>query len=81
MDAGRELWRYYHSKEDAAPNASLYDIKMYFQGTKTLKNGKVQMKPDSDDTRYTELINNLRNKLKVLARRIEPKIYQYGFLK
>lgn len=81
MDAGRELWKYYHSKEDANPNASLYDIKMYFQGTRILKNGKVQMKPDSDDTRYSELINNLRNKLKNLARQIEPKIYLYKFLK
>lgn len=81
MDAGRALWKYYHSKEDADANASLYDIKMYFQGTKMLKNGKVQMKTDSEDTRYTELINNLRNKLKDLARQIEPKIYQYGFLK
>lgn len=81
MDAGRELWQYYHSKEDADPNASLYDIKMYFQGTKTLKNGKVQMKTDSDDTHYTGLITNLRNKLKILAKQIEPKIYKYGFLK
>lgn len=81
MDAGRELWRYYHSQENSNPNASLYDIKMYFQGTKVMKNGKVQMKTDSDDERYTELIKDLRNKLKVLAKRIEPKIYQYGFLK
>ena len=81
MDAGKELWKYYHSQIDSNPNASLYDIKMFFQGTKVMKNGKVQMKPDSDDTSYTELINNLRDKLKVLAKQIEPKIYQYGFLK
>lgn len=81
FDAGRELWRYYHSQEDSNPDASLYDIKMYFQGTKTLKNGKVQMRPDSDDEHYTLLIKNLREVLKVLASRIEPKIYQYGFLK
>lgn len=81
FDAGRELWRYYHSHEDSNPDASLYDIKMYFQGTKTLKNGKVQMRPDSDDEHYTLLIKNLREALKVLASHIEPKIYQYGFLK
>lgn len=81
MDAGRELWRYYHSKEDSDPNASLYDIKMYFQGTKVMKNGKIQMKADSDDECYTKLIKNLRDKIKVLAKRIEPKIYEYGFLK
>lgn len=81
MDAGRELWKYYHAQEDSNPNASLYDIKMYFQGTKVMKNGKVQMKSDSNDERYTELIKVLRNKLKALANRIEPKIYKYGFLK
>lgn len=81
MDAGRELWRYYHSKEDSNPDASLYDIKLYFQGTKTTAKGKVQMKTDSEDERYTELIKDLRNKMKVLAKRIEPKIYEYGFLK
>ena len=81
MDAGRELWKYYHSQPDSNPNASLYDIKMYFQGTKTDKSGKVKMKSDSDDAHYTMLIRNLRNALKVLAKRIEPKIYEYGFLK
>lgn len=81
MDAGRKLWKYYHSKPDSNPNASLYDIKMYFQGTKTLKNGKIQMKPDSDDETYTQLLSELRERMKVLAKRIEPKIYQYGFLK
>lgn len=81
MDAGRELWKYYHSQPDSNPNASLYDIKMYFQGTKTDKSGKVKMKNDSDDAHYTILMRNLRDALKVLAKRIEPKIYEYGFLK
>lgn len=81
MDAGRELWKYYHSQEDSNPNASLYDIKMYFQGTKVTKNGKIQMKADSADEQYTRLMKNLRDKLKILVKRIEPKIYEYGFLK
>lgn len=81
MDAGRKLWRYYHSKEDSNPNASLYDIKMYFQGTKVMKNGKIQMKTDSDDEHYTELIKDLRDRIKALSKKIEPKIYEYGFLK
>lgn len=81
MDAGRELWRYYHQKQDSNPNASLYDIRLYFQGTKTTKNGKVQMNSESDDSIYTTLIANLRQKLKDLAKRIEPKVYEYGFLK
>lgn len=81
FDAGRELWRYYHSQPDSNPDASLYDIKLYFQGTKIMKNGKTQMKSDSDDKIYTELLHNLRDKLKILASKIEPKIYEYGFLK
>lgn len=81
FNAGRELWKYYHSQENSNPDASLYDIKMYFQGIKTLKSGKMQMKSDSDDEQYTVLIKNLRESLKILAKRIEPKIYQYGFLK
>ena len=39
------------------------------------------MKADSDDECYTKLIKKLRDKIKVLAKRIEPKIYEYGFLK
>lgn len=81
FDAGRELWRYYHSQSDSDPNASLYDIKLYFQGTKITKNGKVQMKNNSDDERYMELIQNLRLRLRILASKIEPKIYEYDFLK
>ena len=81
FDAGRELWRYYHSQPDSNPDASLYDIKLYFQGTKTMKNGKIQMKSDSEDKTYTELIHSLRDKLKILASKIEPKVYKYGFLK
>ena len=30
LDAGRELWRYYHKQARANPNASYYDIKMQF---------------------------------------------------
>ena len=81
LNAGRELWRYYHSKPDSNPDASLYDIKLYFQGTKVTKNGKVQMKTNSDDEKYTELIQNFREKLRILASKIEPKVYEYGFLK
>lgn len=81
MDAGRELWRYYHSKDDANPNASFYDIKVYFQGTKVMKSGKLQMKSSSEDAHYTALLKNLRDALKELAKHIEPKVYQYGFLK
>ena len=81
MDAGRELWRYYHSQPGAVADAALYDIKMYFQGTKTTRNGRVQMAAESSDTRYTELIATLRQRLKELARKIEPWVYEHGFLR
>lgn len=81
LDAGRELWRYYHKQAGANPNASYYDIKMHFQGTKTTKSGKVQMNSTSKDATYNTLIANLRQAMKGLAAHIEPKIYEYGFLK
>lgn len=81
MDAGRELWRYYHRQPGANPNASFYDIRLHFQGTKTLPSGKVQMNTESNDPTYTTLITNLRQRLKELAAAIEPKVYEYGFLK
>ena len=82
MDAGRELWRYYHQQPIAKenPNASFYDIRLYFQGTKTTKSGKQQMNTESNDPTYTALIADLRQKQKELARQIEPKVYEYGFL-
>lgn len=83
MDAGRELWHYYHQQPIAKekPNASFYDIRLYFQGTKTTKSGKKQMNTESDDPTYTALIANLRQKQKELAKQIEPKLYEFGFLK
>lgn len=82
LDAGRALWSYYHSQHsDSDPNASLYDIKLYFQGTKITNKGKEQMRGYSDDEKYTTLIQELRARLCALASRIEPKVYEYGFLK
>ena len=76
LDAGRALWRYYHAQPNANPNAALYDIRLHFQGSKP--NG--HMNPKSDDARYTELISTLRTALKALAKKIEPKVYEHGFL-
>ena len=83
MDAGRELWRYYHQQSIAQnkPNASFYDIRLYFQGTKTTKSGRQQMNTESEDATYTRLISTLRQNMKTLANKIEPKVYEYGFLK
>jgi hypothetical protein len=77
FDAGRELWKYYHAQEDANENASLYDIRAYFQG----RNDKGRMNSKGTDEKYNALIGELRNKLNVLADKIAPKVYEYGFLK
>ena len=77
LDAGRELWRYYHTQPNANPNAALYDIRLYFQRT----NDKGKMNATSNDEFYNSLITNLRHCLKELAGKIEPKVYSYGFLK
>jgi hypothetical protein len=85
FDAGRELWKYYHKTipHNAPPsgagglNASLYDIREYFQG----RNDKGRMNSKSDDATYMTLIGDLRSKLAILADAIKPKVYEYGFLK
>ncbi len=77
FDAGRELWKYYHSFNAILPNASLYDIRAFFQG----RNDKGRMNAKSTDEKYTALIANLRQKLNILADKIKPKVYEYEFLK
>ncbi len=88
FDAGKNLWKYYHSQnfgkvknfaevESYNANASLYDIREYFQG----RNDKGKMNNKSSDENYMNLITELRSALKILAKKIEPKVYEYGFLK
>jgi hypothetical protein len=76
FNAGLELWKYYHSQKDINVNASLYDIREYFQG----RNDKGRMNSRSNDEKYTELMGNLRQKLNLLSDKITPKIYEYEFL-
>ena len=38
------------------------------------------MNNKSIDEEYNKLIKNLRDKMDILAKKIEPKIYEYGFL-
>jgi len=75
--AGKKLWKYYHSQPSAELNASLYDIREFFQGRDD-DSGKMNNK-SGDDT-YSSLIADLRSALKVLAEKIQPKVYEYGFL-
>lgn len=77
FDAGQELWHYYMKQENINPNASLYDIREYFQG----RNEKGKMNNNSNDETYTTLISNLREKLKILTEKITPKVFEYVFLK
>jgi hypothetical protein len=52
------------------------EIREHFQGRKA--NGNMNTK--SADAKYNELIGILRENLKILAKKIEPKVYEYGFL-
>ena len=81
LGAGRELWRYYHRQSGANPNASYYDIRKHFQGVKVDAKGKEKMNSTSEDGRYSELLAGLKAAMKQLAAKIEPKVYEYGFLK
>jgi len=77
FDSGRELWKYYHKQPNCNVNASLYDIREYFQG----RNEAGKMNNKSSDETYMNLIGDLREKLRQLADKIEPKVYEYEFLK
>lgn len=77
FNAGLELWRYYHAQSGVNVNGSLYDIREHFQG----RNEKGKMNNKSSDDEYMRHIKNLRESLKLLAKKIEPKVYEYGFLK
>ncbi len=77
FNAGKELWKYYHAQPSVNVNASLYDIREYFQG----RNEAGKMNNKSGDETYMKLISKVRENLKILAKKIEPKVYEYGFLK
>ena len=77
INAGRELWKYYHTQPHCNVNASFYDIREHFQGRN--ENGK--MNNSSDDKIYMSLVQKLREKIGVLADKIQLKVYEYEFLK
>ena len=74
--AGKILWQYYHSQPTANVNAGLYDIREFFQG----RDDSGKMNNKSGDEHYNKLIGDLRSSLKELALKIQPKVYEYGFL-
>lgn len=87
FDAGKELFSYYHGLDEdrffATPynvNASLYEIKEFFQGRS--EKGKMNPPAKCKDEIYKELITELNNCLLDLAKeKIKDKIYDYGFLR
>ncbi|WQS37207.1 hypothetical protein KVC07_07295 [Helicobacter pylori] len=83
LNAGREIYRYYHAQDftnhDYNANVSLYDIKEFFQGRNA--QGKLNPPVKAKDTYYKQLYANLQDALKDLAKEIQPKVYEYGFLR
>ena len=81
LDAVRELWRYYHAQPKANPNAAYYDIRKFFQGVKVDAKGKEKMSATSGDEGCNERLAALKAAMKGLGAKIQPKVYEYGFLK
>ncbi|WRD08367.1 hypothetical protein E5K83_06895 [Helicobacter pylori] len=83
FDASREFYRYYHTQDFTNrpynANASLYDIKEFFQGRNA--QGKLNLPAKAKDEYYKQLYANLQDALKDLAKEIQPKVYEYGFLR
>ncbi len=83
FDAGKEVYRYYHAQDFTHTpynaNASLYDIKEFFQGRNA--QGKLNSPAKAKDAYYKQLYANLQDALKELAKEIQPKVYEYGFLR
>ncbi|WRG05464.1 hypothetical protein FNE32_06700 [Helicobacter pylori] len=83
LNAGREIYRYYHAQDftnhDYNANVSLCDIKEFFQGRNA--QGKLNPPVKAKDTYYKQLYANLQDALKDLAKEIQPKVYEYGFLR
>lgn len=83
FDASREVYRYYHTQDFTNrpynANASLYDIKEFFQGRNA--QGKLNLPAKAKDEYYKQLYANLQDALKDLAKEIQPKVYECGFLR
>ncbi|EAK5889269.1 hypothetical protein A0N72_01655 [Campylobacter lari] len=82
LKAGKELFKYYHTHKEKTGylvNASLYDIKEFFQGRD--EKGKMNILSKAKDEHYKILLSDLNLALDILAKKIEPKIYEYGFLR
>ncbi|GAA9661764.1 hypothetical protein HpHCM58_05550 [Helicobacter pylori] len=83
LDTGKKIYHYYHTQDSTNPhynaNASLYDVKEFFQGRNA--QGKLNLPTKAKDEKYKQLYANLQDALKDLAKEIQPKVYEYGFLR
>lgn len=82
LKAGKELFKYYHTHSEDKNylvNVSLYDIKEFFQGRG--EKGRMKLPSQAKDEYYKILLSDLNIALNALAKKLEPKIYEYGFLK
>ena len=70
-------------------NASLYDIKEFFKGRKSATNStnantnaqkQGKLNATSKDENFNALMSSLNEALENLAQKIQPKVYEYGFL-
>ena len=82
LQAGKEIFKHYHTQakdsKDYNPNAALYDIKAHFQGFND--KGKMNPPQKAQDEAYKQKLGTLNYALKNLAKKIEIKVYEYGFL-
>ena len=71
-------------KERIGNGANLLEnhvFRKHFQGVTVDAKGKEKMNATSGDERYNELLAALKSVMKKLAAKIQPKVYEYGFLK
>ena len=82
LEAGQELFKHYHTQtkdsKDYNANAAIYDIKAHFQGFND--KGKMNSPQKAKDVAYKERLDTLNHALNALAKKIESKVYEYGFL-
>lgn len=72
IESFKTLYRLYHSYENSNPNASLYDIKNFFNS--------IKKRQGSISEEYEKIITEIKENYEILSLKIIPKIYEYKFL-
>ena len=76
LGIAKQIYRYYHKHTNSNPNASFYDIKLFFKGEAS--SGRMNSK--SSDETFNSLMKNLAAAQKLLAQKIAKKVFEHGFL-